>query len=537
MPRLRRVLAVARRDLSIELGGRRGWLLPVIALGILLPAAAAPTMPDDPMKRGRIAVQGDVPPEVEALERIEVNPELALLDFEAPRPGKPFLIHGYFLPDEVRQTMDKLYPPIRTQVVEPDLVRLPDRSLFLSLVAASVLTGAISQSIPGERTHRTLETLLVAGISRMELVLGKFTAWAGFGAVASLLSAAVAILLGRQEGGWWVVPTPMVSAGTVALGLWLVRRANDVVGGATVALRVLPATLMAAGVLAWFIGGWYPLIGAAVPLGGALIAAGSFWPGPLPPLIATASTAVASGALLLATARDLDRPETAHERSHLGEIVVTVGLAALCWWGALLSPIIWIIGGNADLLSSLPVHAGVMAGSAGLGLLALVHAGRSTEPAETVGLTIPAGAGLAAAALGLLLAPEAAAAGVPLSDAAGQALVRLQASQGAAVGWGVAATAIVAQTLLLQGWLQRHAGPWVAGLATAALLGPHDPLRALAVAGLLTGATVLGRGSVAPALLARLAMVAGAALTVPTGQAVQAGIAVAAVGLLLGRRR
>lgn len=535
MMRLHRVLAVAERDLHIELGGRRGWMLPAIALGVLLPAAAAPPLPDDPMKRGRIAVQGDVPAEVEALERIEVNPELALLDFEASKTGQPFLIRGYFLPDEVRQTMDRLYPPMRTQVVEPDLVRLPDRSLFLSLVAASVLTGAISQSIPGERTHRTLETLLVAGISRMELVLGKFTAWAGFGAVAALLSAAIAILLGRQEGGWWVVPTPMVSAGTVALGLWLVRRANDVVGGATVALRVLPATLMALGILAWFIGGWYPLLGAAVPLGGALIAAGSFWPGALPPLVAAASTAAMCAALLVATARDLDRPESAHERSLTGEILLTIGLAALCWWGALLSPVIWIIGGNSDLLASLPVAKGVLAGAMGLGLLAVVHAGRSTTPAREVGLTRPTAAALGVAALGLLLAPESASAGVPLSDPQGQALVRLVTAQGLSGGWGTTLVAIVAQSLLLQGWLQRHAGPWVAGLVTAALLSPHDPLYGLGVAAVVTAAAA--GGSAVPAIVARVLMVLGAGWGLAGGAAVQVGVGVVAAGWMVWRWR
>ena len=170
------------------------------------------------------------------------------------------------------------------------------------------MTGAIAESpLPGERSRKTLKTLPSASITRLELILGKWLAWASFGAGAALAAAAVAILLGRSEPGFWLLPLPTVAMATVALGLFLVHRSEDVVSGATVSLRILPAVLTCSGLLAWLIGNERPLVGAMVPIGGALIAAGDTWDGIAAPLIATASLLGLTAALLIYTAGHLEQ--------------------------------------------------------------------------------------------------------------------------------------------------------------------------------------------------------------------------------------
>ena len=158
--------------------------------------------------------------------------------------------------------------------------KMPNRSILFALVAASVLTGAIAKSSLGERTNRTLQALLTAAITRMELVTGKWLAWAAYGATAASFATLLSLCVGTTVPGWWVLPLPLVPATTVALGLFMVRHATDRVSGATISLRMLPAVLSILAITAYFIGDYAPLLGAAVPLGGALITIGQVWPGP-----------------------------------------------------------------------------------------------------------------------------------------------------------------------------------------------------------------------------------------------------------------
>lgn len=460
-----RILAVAARDLRIEFAGRRGWAFPLIAVGVLVSAASLPPMPSEPLKMGRMAVKGDVPAALLAESPdIYVNEELALLRFEKPATeGAPWRLHGLVIPESVRTAMDRDHPPIHSVIIAPDMIRMPDRSLFLALVAASVLTGAISQSIPGERSNRTLETLLVAGITSLELVVGKWFAWTAFGGGAAVLASIVAIALGHQEPGWWMLAAPMVSAGTVALGLWLVRRANDVVGGATVALRVLPAALIAAGILAWMLGDAHPYLGASVPLGGALIAAGSFWPGPVGPLLAVLSTGVTTAVLLTLTARDLADPERPEERTGTATTITSVLMAAFAWWGSLTGPLIWAVGGNKELVETLSPAAGARGAAYALLLLVAVQAGRSVRPLQALQLWAPRGKTVALGWMSALAGALVLGHSQPLptprtSDLVGQAWLRMSVSQGPfpddAIGGPLGAVMVAAALALFwDGWL------------------------------------------------------------------------------------
>ncbi|MER2507888.1 MAG: hypothetical protein ABTQ27_03915, partial [Amaricoccus sp.] len=90
---------------------------------------------------------------------------------------------------------------------------------------------------------------IAAAVTREEIVLGKWLAWAGYGVFAAMSAATVSIALGRVEPGWWLFPLPTVAMGSVALALYLVRHTTDVVSGAATSLRVLPALLTITGLL------------------------------------------------------------------------------------------------------------------------------------------------------------------------------------------------------------------------------------------------------------------------------------------------
>jgi hypothetical protein len=506
-----RILAIANRDLHIELGGRRGWLLPLVATIILGPMAAAPPLPEKPLYLGDLMVGGDVPQEVRDLPRIRFDEERALLRFEAPSPenGGVWILHGDSVPIEVREVMEAQTEGPTTEVVNPREPQFPNRSLFLALIAASVLTGSISQSIPGERTARTLEALLTAGITRGELVLGKWLAWGGFGGTVALAAAVVTLLLGRQAPGWWLLPLPLVSFGTVALGFFLVRRANDVVGGATVAIRVLPAVLTVSGLLSWYLGTLDPYYGALIPIGGALVAAGDTWPGAGPPLVAALSTlALCAGALTI-TARDIIEGErAADDRGHRASLF-TGGLALLGWWGGVLSSLVWMLGGNSDVAAQLNPASGPLAGAASLLLLVMIKLGRALRPLDVVGVVPPPPVTwLTAIGAGLALSLTAPLSGlVPSPELASLIEARARLEGALNPVWAGPLTllaVIVGQELLFRGWMRRNTVDVVQVVCFVLVFAPLDPVRGLFVALLLTGLTRHAAGSVLPALLARL---------------------------------
>lgn len=535
--RLRRMLAVAERDLRVELGGRRGWFLPLLAAGLLLPAATAPPIPDKPVEMGPIRVAGDVPPALLDLDRIQLDEERALLHFVAPTAEEPALrVRGDMIAATVHEKLDELYPGkgIRTEVIARPVYLLPDRSLLLSLLSASLLTGAISQSLPGERSNRTLETLLTASITREELVAGKWLAWGGFGALFGTAAIALAVLLGRQEAGWWMLPSPTVALGTVALGFWLVRRTADVVGGATVAIRVLPAVLFGLGAAAWVLGTTHPLLGAALPLGGALMTAGALWDGPLPALVATTSTLLASFFLLRQTARDLDPEERTADTAAVDTLATVFGGAA-AWCGALFGPVIWAAGGTSGLLEAIPVGHGVLAGATAIGLLTLVRAARANRPLTALGLVPPKGVAVWGAALiGMIVLAAADSwltAHTPSEDLVGLGRTRvIAAMQPTAAPLWIAVFGVTVQELLLRGWLLRAAGPFAAIAGGVIVVGAFNPLAAVAVAWLSTELARLG-DSVWPAIATRIgAVVLVAVWHPPPVNPLHAGLALALVG-------
>jgi ABC-type Na+ efflux pump permease subunit len=502
-----RLLAVARRDLALETRGRRGFVLPVITLGLILPASTIDLGTITEAPPSFVGVTGDVPPEVLALPDVRVvDPPFASMKFQ--RAGERLVVHGREIPAAVRAALEP-DAAIRFEDVRTPF-RYPGRSLLLALIAASLLTGPVAESLPGERSRHTLEILLAAAITRGELVVGKWLAWAGYGAAAAVLGAAAALLTGRQEAGPWLLAMPFVPACTIALGLYLLRRSSDVVGGSTVSVRVLPALLSLLGIASWMLGNVDPRLGAALPLGGALLASGAAWEGVAPTLIAIASTGLTTAALLWVTARDLgDERATARlVPDGVKQALAATALTAPAWWIPIAGPVLWAAGGNPYLAGEIPREPGVTAGSALLLVAATALAARASSVPDALGLRRPTlealGIGVAA---GLLLAltgaiePWPSLAQSPFLDDARQRL------DGAALplwaGPGAVLLSAVAQELLFRGAMQRSAGPWVATIASVVVLYPLDPLRGLLVGGVLAAA-VHRSGNSATALLAHL---------------------------------
>lgn len=536
--RARALIAIAHRDLAAELAGRRGLLLPLIAAAILLPSATAPPFEQTIVQSSEVRVAGAVPDAVRALEDVIVDDTRGKLRFIAPTVDeRAWILEGDHVARSIRTAMDAADGTFATRIVEPPF-GLPERSLLLSLIGASVLTGAIAQSIPGERASGTLATLLTAAVSRLEVVVGKWLAWSAFGGGLACLAVAITLALGHQEPGWWLIPVPVVSMGTVAVGLFLVRRANDVIGGATVGLRVLPALLTGSGLMAWVVGRFDPLAGAALPIGGALMAAGNTWPGPAPALLATASTLALSGGLLWLTSRDLEHGEAPAVRRGSMGVVLSASVAAMAWWAGVVGPLMWALGGNPSLSATLPPADGVLAGTVGLGLMVSVHMGRVSHPLMEHGARWIRSGWSEAVWVGLALALSAPVAGLlplPAGELALDARQRFGAALNPAwAGPALFGITILVQEMLFRGRYLRNAPLWLAVGAWTLVVSPTDPILGLTTGTLLH---LLARraGSIAPGVLARvLWAVAPASLAVlapwaALGVAVVASLALVAL--------
>lgn len=519
--RPRRVIAIAKRDLLHEFRGRHGLVLPALTGLLLLPIASI-EVPFDPFaERERIRVTGQVPTEVLELENVDFVRWGAFNRFRPDVDGA-LLVEGAEIDLEVRAALDGETPALK-MVDMSTTPKVPSRSIFFAMISASILTGAIAESIPGERSRKTLKTLLAASISRLELILGKWSAWSLFGGGAALIAAAVAIGLGRQEAGLWLLPLPTVAMTTVALGLFLVHRAEDVVSGATVSLRILPAVLTCSGLVAWIIGNEHPLWGALIPLGGALMAAGDTWTGVGPPIVATLSSLGLTAGLLLYTAGHLEQllPIERPLLQRFALSVVTALLTAFCWWTPVTGPLLWASGGNPQLTRDLATEPGILAGAMGLGLLVMLYAGRSRDISGDFLLKLPKSrdwiAGLFA---GLLLALCSPAGGLmPLLEHPLFAGAQLRMAAGLNPAWcglPLFAFAVLAQELLYRGWLQVKVGPVLAALLYAGILLPLNPVRGLPIAVLLAALTVSTR-SVFPAILARFVWGYAGILIAPIG--------------------
>lgn len=522
-----RLLAIARLDLAQELGGRRGWMLPGVMAGLLFPAAAIP-LPRSPVPSAVpiLTVSGDVPDAVATLPQVEVVPSGGALRLE--RNGDALLARGP-LPGPIRDALDAGSPPLQVEMLTRP-VGVPQRTLLLGLISGSSLTGAVSASIAGERSRRTLVALLSAAITRAELITGKWLAWAGLGTLGSLLAALVAVWLGRVDAGPWILPLVTVPGGTVALGLFLARRAGDVVGGTTVSLRVVPASLALLALCAWFVGQRAPLLGAAVPLGGALLTAGATWPGVAPAVVGALGTALFTAIALAWTAWDLEEsPSGAPPRHPWVATGRATALAAFAWWIPLLAPLLWSAAGNPILTERMPVARGLAAGGLGLFLLTVVRLARepSARPAPpTPGWTRWALLGAVA-----LWASAPAGHWTPLPAAPLGALAATRLDGGTLPGWAgleIALLVLVADELLFRGWLLRMGGPVAACTSWILVKSPHDPVHGACVATICT-ALAVRTGSPWPSLVARClwTLAAGSSLGLSPGIALLVGLAAA----------
>jgi hypothetical protein len=511
MMRLRpsRLIAIARRDVAQTMQGRRGLTLKLVTALLLIPAASVPIrLPTQPFEPEQVVVIGDVPDEVLALDGVvRATGDYSNLVFD--REGDTRVVMGPSIPPRVRRALDGDTPALIVTRRIPTFP-IPGRTALLALISASVLTGGISESIGGERSRKTLQVLLAAAITRGELIVGKWLAWSGYAAIAAYSAATIAIVTGRADFGWWLLPLPMVAAGTVALGLYLVRHASDVVSGAAVSLRVLPALLTITGLVSWYLADISPLAAAALPVGGALLASGSTWPGATAPLVSTFSTALFCAILLWRTASDLEQPARAASSwiQRQRESVGVTGLAALCWWMPITAPLLWGAAGNQGLTDRLPTTPGIVAGALALFAMCGLRMGRVSSPLPSMGIVRPpvwTWVLVPISAVALVVAmhiPGLSLTGLPELVTAAQS--RLHAAvQPTGVGLTAALLAVTAQELVFRGWVQRLAGPVVAAIAFVLVITPLEPLYGVLVAVLFGGLTQLCKGSVLPALAAR----------------------------------
>lgn len=518
--RPRVLLALAWRDLLQVFRGRRGIGFVAITLLLLLPMVLLPRARTAAVTHQATSalrthtVSGDVPPRVAELPTVRVVPPDQARTVFRRLPDGRLEVSGS-IPPSLRGALDGGEPEVRMALTIVE-VPVPKRTLLFALLSASVLMGSLTESLPGERSRRTLTSLLTAAITRGELVTGKFLAWAGYGVGAALASALAAVALGRAPLGWWLLPLAVVPACAVALGLFLVRRASDVVGGATISLRVLPALLGITGLGAWALGVDRPLLGAALPLGGALVAAGDTWPGLAPALVATASTGGATALLLWLTARDLEeeiRPEGRRPNRTLQTLALTAVLAPSVWV-PLAGPSLWGPAGNPELGEQLTRAAGDVAVVAVLAVVLGVLLGRSAAPwRELVGTlrspwawaAVPVVAGVVWASSTWLHLPVG---GSPLlAEAGAHVAAGLTPVELDAVGLLVAVTV---QELLFRGVLTTRLGPVGSTAVFVLALSPLDPVGAVVIGGSL--GALAWWGGVGPAVAARVLAVLPLAL-------------------------
>jgi hypothetical protein len=505
--RPRRVVAIAWRDLRNDLKGRRALFVPGVLVALLLPLSTIKREPGPVVEH----VFGDVPPEVAARSEVQVIVEGMGRGIRFEERDDALVLRGSNLSEGVRQTLDATRPRGAVAVVSrAPREQAPHRGLLLALIGASSLTGPIASSIGSERSRGTLGALLTAAVTRAEIVAGKWLAWGGFALVSTLAFTAVALWREVVPPGWWVAALAMVPLGLTALGLWVVRRASDVVGATATALRLQPAALMTTGLLAYILGGIDPHLGAMVPLGGALVASGDVWVDATTtaPLVATVSTAAASIALLYLTAIDLDEtvPRAPLAAGWTGAVTAAAAGALVCWT-PLLGPELWRQAGNAQLTEALSPSAGALGAAAGLAGWGLLRAAGHALPLRTLfDLRRPSPTALATALLGgvgLAVASSGFAAFFDPTTVLGALSTRSAAAllpAGLPVLPGL--VLLLAEELLFRGILAKQVGVAPASTAWAVVKAPLDPFAALVGGLTLGGASALG--GLGAALLARL---------------------------------
>ncbi len=498
--RLSRISAVALRDLRQRVAGKGWYRLPALALALLIPAGifpgSGPPSESTVENRPAVVVSGNVPLDLRGKLRLDDTSPIGISG------SNPVRVRAPFIPGELRGALDSLpgQPRIEVRRFRPD-IRLPGRSILLALLAVSLLTGPLAEALPGERSRKTLEVLLSAGISRTELIVGKWSAWTLAACASAFMAAAMSAATSVQSPSWWLLGLPLFIGTAVALGLWLVRSVSDLVGGAAAPMRVLPVVSVGMALLAWIVSRSYPTLAAAVPLGGALLVAGDVLTGPAPLAAAAAGSAVSTSFLLAWTARDLDRwaGESAAERSGGGGLLA---IAALGWWLAVGGPGVWAIAGNPGVhLSAVAATAG---GGAFLLICALVAAAR--EGCLDLGWD-KAGCGrilAASAGSGLLLSLLGTTNTALLLPAWSAPVIERMAAAALPSGFSLLVTVLVVagHTMLFRNVLQRRISMIGAAAAWTLIVFPFDPIRGC-ISGLILGGLSKHSGT-ASAFLAHL---------------------------------
>ena len=484
-----------------ELAGRRGLGLLVVTALLLGSVTLAPNRERDlrPTLAPGITVGGDAPPEVVELKGVaQVPVSEADLIFERAEDGT-LLVQGTAIPKRVREALDHGTPAVeRVRIRTP--WNWPGRSLLLALLATSAITGALSESVGGERSRNTLDALLTAAVTRWEVVLGKWLAWTAFGAGTGMLAALSAVALGRQPLGLWLLALPFVPASTVALGFAMNRQVRDVLTGATVSMRWLPVAVSSTALLAWQLGRTEPILGALIPLGGALIATGGTWEGWAPTLLACASSGLFAAGLLWLTVRDLGTDPAPQSDRGILDASGAITIAAIAWWTPVLAAQLWGPAGNPAITDAINPAVTVFTGAAGLALLAFVRMARGQPAPPLSAAPVPL---LVAAATGIALGAWAqTTAGLSLSGDAWPVVHRelVAARVGTHAPVAVLLASVAAQELLFRGWLQRRAGVLGSVLAWTLVVCPTQPLIGVVVGLLLATASASG-GITASALL------------------------------------
>ncbi|MFT5686976.1 MAG: hypothetical protein ACI8RZ_007933, partial [Myxococcota bacterium] len=330
MLRPRMLAMVAWRDLRRVLAGRRLGFIG-LALALLLPVGAIPLKAPQRGVESSPVVQGEIPAALEGKLRLSQDAPVRLSGSD------PIIVQTATLPGAVRRVLNTIEEePYVTRIVWRPELNLPGRNLLVALLAISLLTGPLAESLPGEREEGTLETLLVAAISRGEVVGGKWLAWTGAASVMALLGGGAGLLTGAQELGLWVLGVPLSVSVAVALGMWLVRSAGDAMSGATAPMRVIPVVAVALLGVSWWLSSTNAVLAAAVPLGGGLLMAGGMVGEPAAVLAAIGGTVLACVGLLAGTAHALTQPEG---RAGRGGGLLVVG--AVLWWLPVAGPVVW----------------------------------------------------------------------------------------------------------------------------------------------------------------------------------------------------
>lgn len=533
MPRPRRLLAVLRYEVRCHMSGRQALRLVGVATALLLPASTLTMKPLRSLVMGApppaatlekqdwgqgppppplFGVRGSIPKGLESRLKLDENSPFEI------QGENPVRLIGPRVPPDLRAALNILDGPVKLEIRTFTFrYNLPGRSLLIAILAISLLTGPLADALPGERARRTLEVLLTTGITRGELVGGKWLAWTLSSTATAAIAAAIACWRGIQEPGWWLLGLPLFIGSAVAFGLWLVRLVDDVVGGSTAPMRVLPVAAGSTALFAQGLSGYSPLAAAAVPLGGPLLVAADLFQSVPQVIAATVGTVAFVGGILTWTGRDLDRVDTTSSPTRWGAVGLSA-VATLLWWLSVAGPRVWGTGITTDLVTPLP-HSTLVGGLALLSCACVAVAREMrTGPAAPAparsplfGVLLTLGVGAALAASGPLpdldLAPDR----LAVQDML--ARLREGAIPASMIGSlptvGAALLSVVGQAVLFRGVVATRAGWITASTLWCFAVCPLSPWSALLASAAL-GALARSCGVVA-ALSAQLLWTLGAA--------------------------